>query len=129
MTTVSSQKSSTATRIGHTLGRGVAALVRTERKAWSETSTAGSASVAVTVAKWVVRGLLLAAVAAVAVVGIAYLLLGLFAVVVIVGLASGKNSSTSSLLDDDVDLVGRKNGYSGYGVYANGVRVDQHDEE
>ncbi|MBX8588591.1 DUF3742 family protein [Pseudomonas cichorii] len=127
MTTNTTKQGSFAMRLGHTLGRGAAGMLRMERALWSGVSKAGLPAVVVTPLKWAAR----LGAAVLALWGALYVVPVVVFMAVLVGVAnSSKETGIRSVrFADDADgLYPRKDGYSdglqGFGYYVDGVRVD-----
>lgn len=129
MSTVKVQGSA-AMRIGHGLGRGVAAVLRLEKALWSSLGRAGIPAFIVTAVKWSGRVAVLGAGALLATWGLLQLL-GLLAIIAIgIGIFSSPSiQQGAQSVDFDLDAnkatkIEVREGLDGYGTYVGSHRVE-----
>ncbi|QQN26634.1 DUF3742 family protein [Pseudomonas syringae group genomosp. 3] len=91
MSTKAERDDGTAMRIGHSLGRGVAGVLRLEKALWSSLISAGMSKVIVSSVKWTARLVMIGCVAFFAAWGLLYVL----GVIAILALVTGVMSTSA----------------------------------
>ncbi|MDO7927760.1 DUF3742 family protein [Pseudomonas sp. KFB-139] len=128
MTTNTTKQGSFAMRLGQTLGRGAAGMLRMERALWAGVSKAGMPAVVVTALKWAAR----LGAAVLALWGALYVVPVVVFMAVLIGVANHVSAedvlNEAMARDNDFYSTNGKpelrEGLEGFGTYIRGQRVD-----